>query len=198
MRSVFLASALVAAASAQSTVIQILAQPANLAPGQPEPFIHGYFLGSIVNADSVATTVSLNCLSGMDPICPLPGPLTVVNGPSTYGVTGTLPVTADGIVSTVYLNEACAIQGTTAGSCRVTASVTVSIEGQVISTGTTSVMTLTSGDIAYEPLTITAGANKLSNASSGSKGAGVSIPVQTATPLAAAAAAAAFAFAGLL
>ena len=118
--------------------------------------------GSIVKADSTATTIALNCLN--DTSCAIgTKPLTLTQGPSTLVADIVTQADMEGNSGTISAAVACnIISSTQAATCIATATVSV---GQGIAITTTITTTIPSSDISYEQLLITAGTEKLNSPS---------------------------------
>ena len=136
------------------------------------------YAGSVVGVTSGLTTYALACTSGTFS-CYTGSTIQVTDGPNSFEVS-TLTVT-DG--ATASVTETCTIAGTTSATC--VAAVSVSLDGQ--STAVTTTTTLGTADFNYHPVTIAAGAGKLSNAAATSA-SGNAAPMVTGMGLAGAAA----------
>lgn len=118
--------------------------------------------GSIVGADSTATTIALNCLN--DTSCAIgTKPYTLTQGPSTLIADIVTQAGIEGNSGAITAAVACNITSSTqAATCIATATVSI---GQGIAITTSITTTIASSDISYEQLLITAGIEKLNSPS---------------------------------
>ncbi|KIX04451.1 uncharacterized protein Z518_05319 [Rhinocladiella mackenziei CBS 650.93] len=152
--------------SAQSSVVNIFF------PGADQQTL----VGSIIASDSSKTTMAVACPSDADTFdCGLIEPITVTVGSSTFH--------AEESFETISVTLDCAVTGTTAATCEETyvgpaglietdidslTATDATINTQVTTTATTT--TLSQTEIAFIPVTISAGA--VSNASAGTGATG--------------------------
>lgn len=136
--------------------------------------------GSIVGADSTATTIALNCLN--DTSCVIgTKPVTLTQGPSTLIADIVTQTDIEGYSGTITAAVACnIISSTQAATCTATGTVSLGQSSAITITTTT---TIPSSRITYEQLLITGGLEKLNSpsathASSGAAGL-VAAPLQT-------------------
>lgn len=131
--------------------------------------------GSVVTADSSATTIAIQCIKG-DDLCRLNQPVTVTEGPSTHSMSAVFSTHTLALNGVATMIEDCIITSSTVGaSCTVsltleltspapTSTLTGSMTAASASVSTTSRSWETScglHDIYYKPLTVTAGMEKL-------------------------------------
>lgn len=118
---------------------------------------------SIVGADADATTYALDCLSGApETECALNSPITITEGPSTFTMSAVYSTKTAGVNAKATLVQDCEITSSTQGaSCSVSVGVEVSTRGLSTSTGTSTITSFASDDIYYQPMTVTAGVEKL-------------------------------------
>ncbi|KAE8550599.1 hypothetical protein TMatcc_008642 [Talaromyces marneffei ATCC 18224] len=121
--------------------------------------------GSIVGADSTATTIALNCNNGTP--CVLgTNPITLTQGRSTWVADIVTQASIEGRSATVTAAVACKIiSSTQAATCTATVTIGVEAQGQSSALTITTTTSLASSQINYEQLLITAGVEKLNNPS---------------------------------
>ncbi|GKZ36213.1 hypothetical protein AbraIFM66950_007210 [Aspergillus brasiliensis] len=130
------------------------------------------FDASIITASSSTTILAVTCNGA----CPIPSIYTITAAPSTYAEHGTFINSANGLTVTTSQSNACNITSSTQGaSCSVTIGYYATVSGgqnssSVVSSGTS----FGQGEIWYMPVTVTAGGEKLAEATetSGSGGSG--------------------------
>lgn len=139
--------------------------------------------GSIVGADSTATTIALNCLD--DTNCVIgTKPVTLTQGPSTLIADIVTSADIEGQSGTITAAVACnIISSTQAATCIATGTISLGAQGQGSAVTITTTTSIPSSQINYEQLLITAGVEKLNNpsatqTSSGAAGV-VAAPVPT-------------------
>lgn len=121
--------------------------------------------GSIVGADSTATTIALNCLN--DTSCVIgTKPVTLTQGPSTLIADIVTQTDIEGNSGTITAAVACnIISSTQAATCTATGTVSFGAQGQSSAITITTTTTIPSSRITYEQLLITGGVEKLNNPS---------------------------------
>lgn len=121
--------------------------------------------GSIVGADSTATTIALNCLN--DTSCVIgTKPVTLTQGPSTLIANIVTQTDIEGNSGTITAAVACnIISSTQAATCTATGTVSFGAQGQSSAITITTTTTIPSSRITYEQLLITGGVEKLNNPS---------------------------------
>lgn len=117
--------------------------------------------GSIAGVNQEHTTYVVDCMSkALTPECNLEAPYTLIAGPTTvrYCTTGhidlvsvTMPITHDVQCSFTHKIES------------VVCSVTVSAYYEGVSSTTSTILSVSAGDVTYWPLTVTAGLSELSS-----------------------------------
>ncbi|EED16414.1 GPI anchored cell wall protein, putative [Talaromyces stipitatus ATCC 10500] len=139
--------------------------------------------GSIVGADSTATTIALNCANSTS--CGIgTKPVTFTQGPSTLVADIVTQTDLEGHSGTLTVAVACnVVSSTQAATCTATATVAIGAQSQTSAITITTTTTIPSGQIHYDQLLITAGVDKLnspaaSHTSSGFAGA-VAAPLPT-------------------
>ncbi|KAH8433574.1 putative GPI anchored cell wall protein [Aspergillus melleus] len=159
MRSVLsslLAVALATVVSAESTTIEMFnAGEATLSLTSVR--------ASIVGANADATTYAVDCQDGAPvTVCPLNSPITITEGPSTFTMSAVYSTKTRGADAKVTMVQDCDITSSTQGaSCSVSVGMELTVRGQSTSTGTSTITSFASDDIYYQPMTVTAGAEKL-------------------------------------
>lgn len=139
--------------------------------------------GSIVGADSTATTIALNCYN--DTSCIIgTSPLTFTQGPSTLIADIVTQTDVEGYTGTITAAVACnIISSTKAATCAATGTVTIGAQGQSSAITITTTTTIASSQIVYEQLLITAGVEKLNSPSAAQTSSGaaglIAAPVPT-------------------
>ncbi|KAA8649254.1 hypothetical protein EYZ11_003058 [Aspergillus tanneri] len=151
-----LVAALATTISAETTTIQ------GFNAGRETLTLHSA-QASIVNVNADATTYALACQSGA-PLteCPLPTPVTVTEGTSTYTISAIFATITKGVDIKFTFIQDCDITSSTQGaSCSVSMGAKFKAGDMETSTGSSTITSLGSDDIFYMPLTVTAGADKL-------------------------------------
>ncbi|PLB44648.1 hypothetical protein P170DRAFT_468284 [Aspergillus steynii IBT 23096] len=159
MRSAFfslLSAALVAVVSADSTTVEMF-------NAGRETLNLNSVRASIIGANAEATTYAVNCQSGAPvTVCPLNSPITITEGPSTFTMSAVYSTKTLGVDAKATLVQDCDITSSTQrASCSVSVGIEVSTRGLSTSTGLSTVTSFASDDIYYQPMTVTAGAEKL-------------------------------------
>jgi hypothetical protein len=116
--------------------------------------------GSIVNANALATTIAVECVSSASD-CPLTMPWTLTEGPSTYHASLATSVQEAGVQYWITLEEDCTFGPSTTYSCSESFGVAVSANGVSSTTSTIVHTVMTSPVISTETLKITGGVDKL-------------------------------------
>ncbi|PYH84910.1 hypothetical protein BO82DRAFT_213160 [Aspergillus uvarum CBS 121591] len=129
---------------------------------------------SIIGVTGDTTTVAIVCgPSAAASNCALHSPVTITEGPSTFTVSAVITSTTDDAEYTVTLVEDCDITSVTQGaSCSISMDYTVAYSGETTSYSTAMEASLPARLMKYSPVTVTAGADKLS--SSAAKATGTS------------------------
>ncbi|EYE90624.1 uncharacterized protein EURHEDRAFT_466861 [Aspergillus ruber CBS 135680] len=162
--------------------------------------------GSVVTADTSATTIAIQCIKGND-LCHLNQPITVTEGPSTHSMSAVFSTHTLALNGVATMIEDCIITSSTVGaSCTVsltleltspapTSTSTGSMTASVSVSTTSRTWETSCGlhDIYYKPLTVTAGMEKLNvptaEPTDAGAGAGENLGIGRAVAAAAAAAA---------
>ncbi|PYH90660.1 hypothetical protein BO71DRAFT_401991 [Aspergillus ellipticus CBS 707.79] len=121
---------------------------------------------SVVGVTSGLTTLAINCgTATTDTVCALHSPVTITEGPSTFTMSAVYATSTGDVEETITLVQDCAITSSTqAASCSISAGIHVTYEGMSSSTAVSTVTSLASSEIYYQPVTVTAGAEKLNQA----------------------------------
>ncbi|QKX63273.1 uncharacterized protein TRUGW13939_10442 [Talaromyces rugulosus] len=120
--------------------------------------------GSIVDANSVATTIAVECTDDAAGCGNLSGPITAIQGPSTRGGTFVVKTETNGIEATMTVENSCQITGATqSASCAETIKINGEAGGQKASSTMSTTIQAKSNGITLEPLLITAGLEKLNS-----------------------------------
>ncbi|RAL07583.1 putative GPI anchored cell wall protein [Aspergillus homomorphus CBS 101889] len=119
---------------------------------------------SIIDVNGDTTTVAIVCgPSAAASTCGLHSPVTITEGPSTFTVSAVITSSTDGAEYTVTLVEDCDITSVTQGaSCSISMDATVAFSGETTSYSTSGAASLPARLMKYAPVTVTAGAEKLS------------------------------------
>lgn len=143
-------------AMAESTIIQTFrAGPSNIELPN--------LVASVVDANVEATTYHMQCAPSVsaDPFCPLPSPVTLIEGPSTANVHFIYGTSSDSLDATVTMSQDCTITPTVSASCKLSYDASITNRGSKTSTTETTDIAVPSSDMYFSPLTVTAGVKKL-------------------------------------
>ncbi|KAI9929533.1 hypothetical protein ASPWEDRAFT_41253 [Aspergillus wentii DTO 134E9] len=119
--------------------------------------------GSVVNANADATTFAMQCKSDAPKAsCQLQSAATITQGPSTFYMSGVYSLSAKNTQDIQTLIFDCVLTSSTkGGSCSTTVIDDIAISTKTLSTSTSSHFSFTSDQVHYQPLTVTAGVDKL-------------------------------------
>ncbi|PYH47741.1 putative GPI anchored cell wall protein [Aspergillus saccharolyticus JOP 1030-1] len=119
---------------------------------------------SVIAVNGDTTTLAIVCgPSAAASTCALHSPVTITEGPSTFTVSAVITSTTDDAAYTVTLIEDCDITSVTQGaSCSISMDYTVAYSGITTSYATSAEASLEASLMKYSPVTVTAGADKLS------------------------------------
>jgi hypothetical protein len=158
VRYILSVAALSVAVMAQSTTeIHLLVVAAS--PTQIPLYDHN-LAGSIVDANALATTIAVDCVSSVSD-CPFTTPWTVTQGPSTYHASVALSSQTDGATIWVTAEDDCKITASASISCSASVGIAVSVHGASTSSSTITHTVLASAHASTQTLLITGGVDKL-------------------------------------
>lgn len=160
----------------------------------------------VVGVDKHATTYEIACLKGASK-CALNHPATMIQGDTTFSISMEITVVTSGGTAHATAIESCSFTRVSESAvCTFGFDYSVSLDGQTVSTSTSSTQSIPSYSVTYHALTITDGVYALKADATGSASpvkvtptastggaAAAAKPLITAAPLGAAAALAAFA-----
>lgn len=118
---------------------------------------------SIINVQNDLTTLAFDCKGGEPTAdCGLDDPVTITVGPSTFTQSAVFSTKTQGIGAKYTLVQDCDITSSTQSAvCSISVRVEASSGAVKTATSASAVTTWSSEEIYYEPLTITAGMEKL-------------------------------------
>ncbi|KAI9929728.1 hypothetical protein ASPWEDRAFT_28422 [Aspergillus wentii DTO 134E9] len=147
--------ALATAISAQTTTVQVFNAGETTIP------LSGVE-ASVVGANAIATTFAMQCKDNAPTsLCDLDDPVTITAGPSTMTFSAVYTTKTLGVNVKLTLMNDCDVTSSTAASCSGSAGIYGSTLGVSRSSSTTWKTSYSSDDIYYQPLTVTAGVDKL-------------------------------------
>ncbi|KAH8701575.1 hypothetical protein BGW36DRAFT_371130 [Talaromyces proteolyticus] len=118
--------------------------------------------GSIVYANALATTITINCVKGNSVCNRISGAITAIQGPSTWSGHIVAQTNILGIQAIATVQSDCTITASTKfASCAETVMLVGKADGSAVTSTMSKEISVPSSYIAYESLFITAGLDKL-------------------------------------
>ncbi|KAJ5362702.1 hypothetical protein N7541_003546 [Penicillium brevicompactum] len=163
------ALAALAAADSSTTTVNYFGLDSNVNSYGADPGAYTSTAASVVGSDSTATTYEIECLKGAEK-CALPHPITMIQGPATYSLSGEYSIVTMGATGIITDIEECVFTHSSESvSCSWSVAFTVSSGDLTVSTSMSNSSTSIAPElVSWRTLDVTAGADEVTSTSSGS------------------------------